>query len=100
MAKYSGADGWLYEEGKDKPRRYQQSDNLEGPNSAAAEAKAKKAKSASEAVACLGIGSFMICTPLLGMGIGYAVAGLGGLLAGLGVAVAIMAAVAIKVMTL
>lgn len=85
MTEYRGADGWMYEEGKDKPRRYQQTEGLEPP-------KPKKDDGDLEVLgaSCV-VMAVLAATPLFGLGIGYAVAGFGGMLAGLGISVVIVA---------
>lgn len=112
MGKYRGSDGWLHDDSIGS-RRYHHRDSVSGPPSREHPDKCPncgfavswrrmegicdrcdwgkpptKPMSEAELAGCCGMVGVVIALPLLGTGMGYAFGGFGGLLAGLGIAVA------------
>lgn len=85
MGKYRGADGWLYDESTERPRRYEGRDRTEAPG----EGLVDEAKKDPDVGACCFLTSIFTVCPLLGMGMGYGGGGFGGLLAGLAIGLAL-----------
>ena len=119
MGKYRGKNGWLHDDSVGKPQRYTESENVQEPAPRSEEPPKpdkldtcpncafdvawrreeqycaacgwgkEKPISGDNAGACwILIGLFTVC-PLVSTGMGYAIGGVGGLMVGLGVGLAV-----------